>query len=73
MGDHLDRDKVMRPPKNEAQDERLKPFKMTHKGDLVTNADQGDLYPDPEYVHNNPFKTPPNNLTSKMPKKSGKD
>lgn len=35
------------------------------KGELVPGKDKQDLDPTGAYMKNNPYKTPPNNLTSK--------
>ena len=35
------------------------------KGELVDSKDSDDLQPTGRYMNNNPYKTPPNNLTTK--------
>jgi hypothetical protein len=35
------------------------------KGELVPDKDPGDHDPTGRYMNNNPYKTPPNNLTTK--------
>jgi hypothetical protein len=38
---------------------------LTFKGELVENKEDHDLFPSTELMQENPYKTPPNNLTSK--------
>lgn len=38
---------------------------LTFKGELVENKEDHDLFPSMELMQENPYKTPPNNITSK--------
>lgn len=44
---------------------RSKPIDETFKGELVSEKDELDTTLTKSYRKNNPYKTPPNNLTTK--------
>lgn len=50
------------------KDKEKKTLNITSKtkGELVDYKDDSDLVVTPEYKRENPYKTPPNNLTSKQ-------
>lgn len=47
------------------KDKNTLPMSSTFKGELVNEKDDSDLMISPKERYNNPYKTPPNNLTSK--------
>jgi hypothetical protein len=58
--------KGVKPVRRKAKDPKNRPAtKLRNKSELVEEVDREELYLTPDKMRENPYKTPPNELTSK--------